>query len=312
MRTWGFLNIICFSWPRLQGTKGGVKTIIIAIISSACISALVSTGAAAAVGTGPYFKGPVGLQLYSLRDAFKQDVAGTLDLAKSYGPKIAELAGTYNLTPAQFKKELDARGIKGIGNHFDYNLFKTDPEAVAKDAQALGLKYAGVAWIPHTGKFTEPDARNAAAVFNKAGEVLAKYGMKFYYHNHGYEFEPYQDGTLMDILVNETKPEWVAFQMDVLWSFFPGQDPVKLLKKYGNRWELMHLKDLKKGVKTGDLTGGTDVENDVVLGTGQIDLAATLKAAAEVGVKYYFIEDESPRAKEQIPQSLKFLENVSW
>jgi sugar phosphate isomerase/epimerase len=289
-----------------------VKTIIIAIISSACISAFVSTGAAAAVGTGQHFKGPVGLQLYSLRDAFKQDVVGTLDLAKSYGPKIAELAGTYNLTPPQFKKELDARGIKGIGNHFDYNLFKTDPEAVAKDAQALGLKYAGVAWIPHTGKFTEPDARNAAAVFNKAGEVLAKYGMKFYYHNHGYEFEPYQDGTLMDLLVNETKPEWVAFQMDVLWTYFPGQDPVKLLKKYGNRWELMHLKDLKKGVKTGDLTGSTDVENDVVLGTGQIDLAATLKAAAEVGVKYYFIEDESSRAKEQIPQSLKFLEKVSW
>jgi sugar phosphate isomerase/epimerase len=289
-----------------------VKTIIIAIIASACISAFVSTGAAAAVGTGQHFKGPIGLQLYSLRDAFKQDVAGTLDLAKSYGPKIAELAGTYNLTPAQFKKELDARGIKGIGNHFDYNLFKTDPEAVAKDAQALGLKYAGVAWIPHTGKFTEPDARNAAAVFNKAGEVLAKYGIKFYYHNHGYEFEPYKDGTLMDLLVNETKPEWVAFQMDVLWTYFPGQDPVKLLKKYGNRWELMHLKDLKKGVKTGDLTGGTDVENDVVLGTGQIDLAATLKAAAEVGVKYYFIEDESSRAKEQIPQSLKFLEKVSW
>jgi sugar phosphate isomerase/epimerase len=289
-----------------------VKTIIIAIISSACISAFVSTGAAAAVGTGSSFKGPVGLQLYSLRDAFKKDVIGTLDLAKSYGSKVAELAGTYNMTPEQFKKELDARGIKGIGNHFDYNLYKSDPEAVAKDAKALGLKYAGVAWIPHTGKFTEQDAHAAAALFNKAGEVLAKYGIKFYYHNHGYEFEPYQDGTLMDILVNETNPKWVTFQMDILWTFFPGQDPVKLLKKYGKRWELMHLKDLKKGVKTGDLTGSTDVENDVVLGTGQIDLASALKAAAEVGVKYYFIEDESSRSKEQIPQSLKFLENVRW
>jgi sugar phosphate isomerase/epimerase len=289
-----------------------VKTIIIAIIFGACISAFVSSGAAAAVGTGSYFKGPVGLQLYSLRDAFKKDVIGTLDLAKSYGPKVAELAGTYNMAPEQFKKELDARGIKGIGNHFDYNRFKNDPEAVAKEAKALGLKYAGVAWIPHTGKFTEQDARDAAAVFNKAGEVLSKYGIKFYYHNHGYEFEPYKEGTLMDILVNETNPKWVAFQMDILWTFFPGQDPVKLLKKYGKRWELMHLKDLKKGVKTGDLTGSTDVENDVVLGTGQIDLASALKAAREVGVKYYFIEDESSRSKEQIPQSLKFLENVRW
>jgi sugar phosphate isomerase/epimerase len=276
------------------------------------MSALVTTGAAAEAGTGKCFKGPVGLQLYSLRDAFKKDATGTLDLAKSYGPKIAELAGTGSMTPEQFKKELDARGIVGIGNHFDFNRFKNEPELVAKEAKALGLKYAGVAWIPHDGKFTEQNAHDAAAVFNKAGEVLSKYGIKFYYHNHGYEFEPYKDGTLMDIIVNETKPEWVSFEMDVLWVYFPAQDPVKLLKKYGSRWEMMHLKDLKKGVKTGSLSGGTDVENDVVLGTGQIDLAATLKAAQEVGVKYYFIEDESSHSKEQIPQSLKFLENVSW
>lgn len=268
--------------------------------------------ATAGPGTGEYFKGPVGLQLYSLRDAFKTDVMGTLDLAKSYGPTIAELAGTYNLKPEAFKKELDARGIQGIGAHFSYDTFKSDPESIAKEAKALGLQYAGVAWIPHDGKFTEAKAREAAEVFNHAGEVLAKYGIKFYYHNHGYEFEPYKDGTLMDILVDETKPAWVSFEMDVLWTYFPAQDPVKLLHRYGNRWAMMHLKDLKKGVATGSLSGGTDVENDVILGTGQIPLAAVLKAAQEVGVKYYFIEDESSKAKEQIPQSLKFLEQVKW
>lgn len=288
-----------------------MKNLILTMVSLACASTFMSTGTAA-VGTGASFKGPVGLQLYSLRDDFKKDPLGTLDLAKKYGPKIAEVAGTAGMTPEAFKKELDKRGLKGIGAHFGFEQWEKDPEAAAKDAKALGLKYAGVAWIPHTGKFTEQDARKAAAVFNRAGEVLAKYGIKFYYHNHGYEFEPYKDGTLMDILVNETKPALVAFQMDVLWTYFPGQDPVKLLKKYGSRWELMHLKDLKKGVVTGDLSGSTDVENDVVLGTGQIDLAATLKAAAEVGVKYYFIEDESSRSKEQIPQSLKFLETVKW
>jgi sugar phosphate isomerase/epimerase len=288
-----------------------MKSLLISAVSLACAWTFVTSGAAA-TGTGPYFKGPVGIQLYSLRDAFKTNVTGTLDLVKSYGPRIAELAGTYDLSPANYKKELDARGIQGIGAHFAYEAFEKDPEAIAKDAQALGLKYAGVAWIPHQGKFTEANAHQAAAVFNHAGEVLSKYGIKFYYHNHGYEFEPYQDGTLMDILVNETKPEWVAFQMDILWTYFPGQDPAKLLKKYGSRWELMHLKDLKKGVTTGSLSGSTDVENDVVLGTGQINLPAALKAAREVGVKYYFIEDESSRAKEQIPQSLKFLEQVQW
>ena len=84
-------------------------------------------------------------------------------------------------------------------------------------------------------------------MFNRAGEALAKHGIKFYYHNHGYEFEPHGDGTLFDLLIKETKPEFVSFQMDVMWTVFPGQDPVKLMEKYGNRWALMHVKDLKKG-----------------------------------------------------------------
>ena len=74
----------------------------------------------------------------------------------------------------------------------------------------------------------------------------------------------------------------------------------------------MHLKDLKHGVATGNLTGKTDVENDVTLGTGQMDWPAILKTAQKVGVKYYFIEDESSRSENQIPDSLKFLSQVSW
>jgi sugar phosphate isomerase/epimerase len=100
--------------------------------------------------------------------------------------------------------------------------------------------------------------------------------------------------------------------MDVFWVVHPGQDPVKLLEKYKGRWELMHLKDMRKGVKTGELTGKTDVTNDVVLGTGQMDWPAILKAAKKAGVKWYFIEDESPTAAEQIPQSLAFLETVKF
>ena len=112
--------------------------------------------------------------------------------------------------------------------------------------------------------------------------------------------------------MKETNPKHVSFQMDVLWVVFPGQDPVKWLKKYPGRWELMHLKDLKKGVATGELTGKTDVANDVALGTGQMNWPAILKAARESGVKYYFIEDESPTSEAQIPQSLRYLEKVKF
>jgi len=176
----------------------------------------------------------------------------------------------------------------------------------------LGLPYAGCAWIPHNGPFDEATCRRAAAVFNQAGQVAAAQGIRFYYHNHGYEFVPHGDGTLFDLLVQETKPEFVTFQMDVFWTVHPGQDPVQLLRKYPKRWDLFHIKDLKKGVATGKLTGSEDVRNDVALGTGQIDLPRILRTAQEIGVKYYFIEDESPTVRTQVPQSLRFLESLSW
>ena len=268
--------------------------------------------AGAPVGTGPSFKGPVGLQLYSLRDQFPEDVAGTLDEVKKFGFKYAEVAGTYGMTAEQFTAQLAARGIKPIGAHFDYDRYRTDAEGVAREAKSLGLQYAGCAWIPHQGDFDEKTCREAAAVFNQAGEVMARHGLKFFYHTHGYEFQPHDKGTLFDLLMAETDPKRVSYEMDIFWVVFPNQDPVKLFEKYGRRWELVHLKDMKKGTITGALTGSSDVRNDVALGTGLMDLPAILKAARKAGVKYYFIEDESPSSEQQIPQSLRYLEQVRF
>jgi sugar phosphate isomerase/epimerase len=280
---------------------------------SAIVMALYSTAAnAGPAGTGDSFKGPLGLQLYSLREQFKTDVPGTLAKVKAFGFRDVELAGTYGKTPEEFSALLKQNGLKAIAGHFGFERFRDDPEGVAKEAKALGLEYAGTAWIPHQGPFTEALAHDTAKVFNQAGEVLAKHGIKFYLHNHGYEFVPHGDGTLFDILVNETKPELVSFEMDVMWTVFPGQDPVKLMEKYGSRWALMHVKDLKKGVATGSLAGGTDTKNDVAIGTGQVDWPALLRASQKAGVKYYFIEDESPSVLAQIPQSLKYLEQVKF
>jgi sugar phosphate isomerase/epimerase len=267
---------------------------------------------AAGAGIGPSFKGPVGLQLYSLRDQFSKDVPGTLDVVKSWGIKCVELAGTYGVAAEKFKAELASRGLKPISAHFDYNRYKTDPEGVAVEAKALGLKYAGCAWIPHEGDFDEKTCREAIAVFNHAGEVIARHGLKFFYHVHGFEFQPYGDGTLLDLLFRETNPKYVNYEMDIFWIVFPGQDPVKLLEKYPHRWQLMHLKDMRKGTQTGALTGGTDVKNDAALGTGLMDMPAILRAAKRAHVKWYFIEDESPWSEQQVPESLKYLEQVRF
>ena len=279
-----------------------------------CLLPLLS--AALLVSTAPLtaapFDGPVGLQLYSLRGIATQNPPKALKQAADFGFKEVETAGTYNLSPEKFRALLAEHGLKPVSGHFPYDRFKNEPEKVVAEAKALGLQYAGCAWISHKPPFSEAAAREAAAVFNKAGALAAQQGIKLFYHCHGYEFHRLGDATLMDLLMKETNPKHVSFEMDVLWVLFPGEDPVKWLKKYPGRWELMHLKDLKKGVKTGDLSGKTDVTNDVPLGTGQMDWPAILKAAKESGVKYYFIEDESPTVLEQIPQTLKYLKQVKF
>ena len=267
---------------------------------------------AAQVGIGPSFKGPLGLQLYSLRDMFATNVPGALDTVKKLGFTNVELAGTYGLTPEQFRAQLDARGLRAISGHFPYDGFRTNLQAIIREAKVFGLKYVGCAWIPHGDTFDEKTCRDAIAVFNHAGEVLASQEMTFFSHTHGYEFQPYKNGTLFDLMMAETNPKDVKYQMDVFWVVHAGQDPVKMLKKYGSRWQLMHLKGMKDTTETGLLTGHSDVRNDVPIGQGKIDFPPLLRAAKSVGVKWYFIEDESPSWETQIPQSLHYLETVRW
>ena len=194
---------------------------------------------------------------YSLREQFKSDVPRTLDEVKSWGIRYAELAGTYGMQPAEFRAMLDQRGIKPIAAHYPYEKYRDDVQSIISEAKALGLKYAGVAWIPHQGDFDEKTCREAIQVFNDAGKALSKAGLKFFYHVHGYEFQPYKGGTLLDLLITETDPRLVSYEMDIFWVVFPNQDPVKLFQKYGKRWELVHLKDMRKSTERGSLSGGT-------------------------------------------------------
>ena len=99
--------------------------------------------------------------------------------------------------------------------------------------------------------------------------------------------------------------------MDIFWVQFGGGDPVALLNKYGDRWKLLHLKDMKKGIKK-DLTGGTDVEYNVPLGTGQLDMEGILKAAKKIGIAHYFIEDESSVVVQQVPESIAYLRSLKY
>lgn len=254
--------------------------------------------------------GPVvGVQLYSFRNEMKTDVEGTLAKVKAMGFTTVEAAGYAWKSAAEFKAMLDKHGFRNVSFFSDYNKMKTDFASVVADAKTLNAQYVIIGWIPHQNDFTLEDCNNAIRDFNEWGERLAKEGLKLAYHIHGYEFQPYAKGTLMDKLMAETKPQLLKIEMDVFWVVHPGQDPVAFLKKYGKRIELMHMKDMQQGLK-GDLTGHADVETNVTLGTGQIDYTAVVHEARKQGVKYLFIEDESSRSMTQVPASLKFLNNL--
>ena len=257
----------------------------------------------------PLYTAPFGVQAYTFRRSFPIDVAKTLDTIKMMGFTEIE-GGGGRITPQEFKKLCDERGISipATGASYDQLVNKTD--SVVYRAKALGAKYVMCAWIPHTnGSFNFENAKKAVADFNAVGKILKENGLTFCYHVHGYEFWPHEGGTLLDYIITNTNPEYVSFEMDVLWTQFGGGDPVALLKKYGSRWKLMHLKDLRKGVKK-DLTGLTSPENDVPLGTGEIDIPGIIKEAKKIGIAHYFIEDESSNVNQQVPQSIAYLKSL--
>ena len=266
------------------------------------------------VGTSKSFRGPVGLvSPYSLRDLQKaQGLAAALDKTRSFGFRYVEPGSDFGgLKPEEFKAELDRRGLVPVGLHFSFEKIRDDVEGVAAAAKVMNVSCIGCAWIPHKDPFDEQQCRAAAAVFNRAGAALAKHGLQLYYHTHGYEFRPLGQGTVFDLLVAETSPQNLLFEIDVAWVVLPGQDPAELIKKYPDRWLLMHVKDLKKGVPHNHLVKA-ELTDQLPVGSGQVDWPKVLCAAQQAGIKYYLIEDESPAVLEQIPQSLQYLQSVAW
>ena len=124
--------------------------------------------------------------------------------------------------------------------------------------------------------------------------------MTFCYHPHGFEFVPHENGTLLDYIIENTDPRFVSFEMDIFWIHTGGGDPAHLIRKYGDRWKLMHLKDYKKG-------------KSVALGTGDLDIKNILKEAQKIGIEYYFIEDDNGKhVLTQLPQSIKYLNGLRY
>ncbi|CAN5479601.1 hypothetical protein BH11BAC5_BH11BAC5_11620 [soil metagenome] len=258
--------------------------------------------------TGKLLKEIPGIVSFTYRNSFQKNMAATLDTIKSLGITNIEFSNLFGKTAAEIKTMLDERGMICTSFGVSYADLVNKTEEVATNAKALGASFVRVAWIkPDKAPVTFDVIKKAVADFNKAGKILKEaYGLTFCYHNHGFEMQPYDKGTYFDYMMANTNPNYVSFELDILWAFHPGADPVQLLKKYGDRFKLMHVKDLRKGI-VGDFTGATPVENDVALGSGQINIAAIIRAAKKSAIQYYYIEDESKEVNLQVPVSVAFL-----
>jgi sugar phosphate isomerase/epimerase len=250
---------------------------------------------------------PLGVQLYTFRHEMQTDVPGTLEKISKMGIRVLEGGGLYGMEPQAFKQLLKKNNLSVVSVGADFNELDSNVQKAADRARLFNAKYVVCFWIPHPeNEFGIEDVKKTIEVFNKAGKYLKERGLTFCYHAHGYEFRPYGQGTLFDELVKKTDAAYVNYEMDVFWVKQGGVDPVSLLKKYPNRFPLFHLKDRRIGTASTD-NGQADEQTNVVLGEGDVNIKAIKKAASALkSTKYYFIEDESSSAMQQVPNSIAY------
>ncbi|MES2773177.1 MAG: sugar phosphate isomerase/epimerase [Bacteroidota bacterium] len=229
-----------------------------------------------------------GLQLYSLRDDLPKNPTGILKQVASFGYKQIEsyshetMGIFWGMKNTEFKKFLDDTGLDMVSSHCKWDGPEFD--ALAAQAGEIGMKYL---ICPYLGpQKTIADYKRFAAQFNKAGETCRKNGLRFAYHNHGYSFKMLEGQMPQAVMMDETDPSLVDFEMDMYWVTDAGDDIEAWLKKYKNRFRLCHIKDRLKTVDP------KDDNNSCTLGQGSIDFSKLLKTAGENGVKYFIVEQE--------------------
>lgn len=253
----------------------------------------------------------LGLQLYSLRNEFDKDVPSTMALVKELGFSIVEGGGNlHNTSIEDFKALLIKHEIQVVSADTSFEEVRDNPMGVAYKAKYYGAKYVTIYWVPHDEQIgvTIEHVKELVNILNTGGKILAEQGITLQYHPHGYELRPHGDGTMLDYIIRNTKH--AQFQMDVFWIKQAGASPLNILKKYPGRFTSLHLKDRLPGSPYSS-NGRADVEKtNVVLGTGDAQIAEVVTEAQKQGIKYYFLEDESSRVVQQLPKSLKFVKSL--
>ena len=226
---------------------------------------------------------PIGLQLYTVRDRMAVDVSGTLAAVAEIGYREVEFAGYFDHSPADVRAWLDATGLTAPSAHVPFEVVDGwEGGDWLEVATVLGHQYLVVPWIPPDRRQSLDDYRRLANTFNQLGAAANDAGIQFAYHNHDFEFGSLDGGVPFDVLLEETDPDLVRFQMDVFWTVNGGADPLRYFARYPGRFPSVHLKD-------------RTVDGEMVdVGQGVIDFPAVMAVSHEAGIEHYFVEHDQP------------------
>jgi sugar phosphate isomerase/epimerase len=266
--------------------------------------------------------GPIGLQLYSVRDLMKADFTGTLQKIADIGFREVEFAGLFERTPKDVRALLDKIGLKAPASHVDWATVENKLPETLETARILGHQFLIVPWIGEAER-KQPDIwKKAADLFNKAGKESQKAGIQFAYHQHGFEFVPSAalGGKLpYDYLLETTDPALVKMELDICWTVAAEQDPVAYFTKHPGRFPLVHVKDwLKDGKEAsayaGALGPGTKFTGQMAnVGSGSIDWKRIFAQADKGGVKHFIVEHDNPKSPfDDLGASYAYLRNLTF
>lgn len=257
-------------------------------------STLLGNSALNAEDKTKYLDLPLGIQLYSVRDQLPTDYEGTLKQIAALGYREVEAAGFFNHSASEVKQAMQQAGLHCVSAHYSYNDLNGHVDEIVEFMKVIGSRYIICSYPGHHGgqgpTFTLDEWRWNAGEFNKFGKQISGAGLKFGYHNHTMEFQKENGVVPYDELMRLTDPAYVTMEMDLGWVTVGGGNPIELLRRYGNRISMLHVKDFKPFKVPQTIE---DPPTATALGQGSIDYRPIFAAAAKTGhIKHCFVEQE--------------------
>ncbi|MEU6993981.1 sugar phosphate isomerase/epimerase [Streptomyces sp. NPDC046465] len=228
-------------------------------------------------------RGGIGMHLYTMRDALARDFAGTLEQLAGIGYATVGVSGRHGHDADGIRRMLDAAGLRAVLEHIAYpTLTGSGLPRALDDLHTLGARWPVVPSLPGA-LHTPAGFREAARQFNRIGCASREAGLgPVLFHNHGADHVVVDGTHLYDVLIRETDPELVAFELDVYWAVKGGADPATYFRRHRRRFPALHVKDMAAD------GGFADV------GSGTLDFPAMFAHARVGGVRQWLVEHDTP------------------